>query len=116
MPNANVKATIRIIGLPNECDNLASESAGIAAEYFRSIVSGRMGETQAKRQDEGVLDLFFAELTNNPGQRGVFLFCGVPKEKRTIDNPEIKFFLSHAKFRDFDTSTLYFHCSETEYP
>jgi hypothetical protein len=103
----SILATVEVSGLPTGCDRFASEYAGIAPMAGCDAQSDQW--RQLKPNDErGRLDMFFAELANNPGQVGVMILEITHEEKLDSRNSRIQFVLKHAKFRKFDKSRIWF--------
>ena len=100
-------ATVTIDGLPETCQRTASECAGIA-ELIPCGLPEEWGDRMKPNDERGRLDMFFAELTNNPTHVGIILFRVGPNEKLDLRNSRIRFVLKHAKFRGFDKSRLSF--------
>ncbi len=105
-PDSVVTATVKISGFSEGCESTASESGGVAPVP----PSCPLDEWEVLRPNDerGRLDAFFAEIANNPASKGIFIFIGVPVQKRAINHPKIKFIVGHARFRKFDTGRLIF--------
>ncbi len=103
---ASVQATVKLLGVANGCQDTASGN-GTVAEKPPSCSLDEW--KRLKPNDErGRFDVFFAELLNNPENLGVLVFTGIRPEKRNSNSPKIKFFVKHAKFRNFDLSRVVF--------
>jgi len=102
MAGSSVTATIDVGGAPAECSCpvTASETAGVAPNPEAVLVD----EFGALPNDDirGRLDLFFAELSNNPNNQGYIINYGTPAQiaarERLITN--------HITFRGFDRSRI----------
>lgn len=104
--NSIVKASVKIDGIPDGCDNSASETAAIAETPSCCFL---VSWGSLKPDDErDHLDLFFAELQNNPTDTGLIVLAITNKEKLNLTNSRIRFVIKHAKFRKFDFIRLKF--------
>ena len=103
---STVTATAAISGLPDGCKNTASEKGGVASLPIGEPVDefGKMSSNDQR----GRLDLFFADLSNNPTSLGFIQFYD-------LDNGalqrRVRFVLAHARFRKFDRRKLSFNLS-----
>ncbi len=101
--DSTVTATVQLSGFdPNctECPAEASESAPVAPNPEAILVDefGRLSNDEIRAK----LDIFFAELSNNPGDMGYIINYGTSREiaarERLITN--------HITFRRFDRSRI----------
>lgn len=102
----SLRATVNVKGLPAPCSNTASEVVGVAPrmEWHSTDEWGDLPNDDQR----GRLDLFFAELSNNPSHKGlIFIYT---KNKRT-ERRRLKLVLDHARFRKFDKG-LFVFCLE----
>jgi hypothetical protein len=107
-----VTATVELGGLPFLCPRSASETVGIDQGIACSMPSDEW--SALKPDDERTrLDMFFAELSNNPNDTGLIILRVEEGDKIGPDNRRIQFVLKHAKFRRFDKRRLWF-AIETE--
>lgn len=104
--DTNIKATVRIDGIPSGCENSAVEMAGIAQPP--PLCSLDSWSILKPNEERARLDSFFIELQNDPTQNGLILLVVVNKEKLDPTNSRIKFVVKHAKFRKFDVNRLIF--------
>lgn len=102
-----VRAKVEIEGLPLNCERTASETAGIAEVIACGLPADEWGEMKPN-DERGRLDLFFAELANNPDQVGLIVFKVKAGDRLDPSNNRIQFFLKHVKFRKFDKSRIWF--------
>lgn len=102
----NVTATVRILNAPAGCKDSASEVIGVAQkpEIHSLDEWGEMTSNEIR----GRLDMFFAEVVNNPNYYGVVVFYGEKEKRRNVMSSRLKLFVSHAKFRKFDLGQLVF--------
>lgn len=102
LAGSSVTATVEIGGLDPSCScpTTASETAGVAPNPEPVLVDefGKMPNDDIR----GRLDLFFAELSNNPNNQGYIINYGTPREiaarERLVTN--------HINFRGFDRSRI----------
>ena len=112
MAGEAVKANLNVTGLPETCLGTASELANVA-DIHRCGHPDEWGPM--KLDDErGRLDLFLAELANNPRDVGLIVFRVDSKERLDSRNARIKFALKHVKFRGFDKSRIWFLLEPSE--
>lgn len=104
--STNIKATVKIDGIADGCENSASELAGIAPK----IEGDSLDEWGIiKPNDEkSRLDPFFSQLDNNPTYIGLIILDATHKERFDPTNARIQFIIKHAKFRQIDISRLVF--------
>lgn len=102
MANSSVTATVELGGLPDGCDcpKRASETAGVAPapEAVKIDEFGKLPNDDIR----GRLDVFFAELANNPTNQGYIINYGTPKEIAARE----KLITNHINFRKFDRSRV----------
>jgi hypothetical protein len=103
MAGSSVTATVNIGGAPAtcSCDGVsASETGGIATLPEPVLVD----EFGAMPNDDirGRLDLFFAELSNNPNNQGYIINYGTPAQVATRE----RLIRNHIAFRRFDASRI----------
>lgn len=103
----SVKATVDVGGLPQNCDRLASEMGGVDALPACGLPIDEWGEMKPN-DERGRLDVFFAELMNNPDHVGVIILQVKAGEKLDPTNSRIQFVLRHVKFRKFNKSRIWF--------
>lgn len=107
-----ITATVEVDGLPQNCTRSASETAGVA-----QTIIGCAGDEwgDLKPNDErGRLDMFFAELSNNPNDVGLLIFRVKSGDRLDPSNSRIQFVLKHAKFRKFDKNRIWFALETAE--
>jgi hypothetical protein len=103
----SITATVQVDGLQQDCGRSASETAGIAPIICHGYPVDEWGEM--KRNDErGRLDLFFAELSNNPDDVGMIVFRVNAGDRLDQTNRRIQFVLKHVKFRKFNKNRIWF--------
>ncbi|MEQ1761894.1 MAG: hypothetical protein ABL984_01980 [Pyrinomonadaceae bacterium] len=100
---ATLVVTVTVTGLPVGCANsftmvsaIASRSHSYPIDEFVAI---------SKNDQRGRLDLFFAELLENPSNTG---FVTVYRRNQKEADSALRLYLSHARFRKFDVSRLTF--------
>lgn len=102
MANSSVTATVNIGGAPAGCDCpvSASEVGGIA-DLPRPVLVDEFG---AMPNDDirGRLDLYFAELSNNPNNQGYIINYGTPAQVAARE----RLIRNHIAFRRFDASRI----------
>jgi len=102
MAGSSVTATVEIGGLDPACNcpRTASETAGVAPKPDAVMIDefGKMPNDDIR----GRLDIFFAELSNNPGNQGYIINYGTPKEIAARE----KLITNHINFRKFDRSRI----------
>lgn len=107
----NITAEVTVEGLPNQCDNKAVESAPVDFKLpncnFDEFSDLKPNEIRAK------MDIFFAELANNPSDIGLIILYVGSDEKQTPDNSRLTLIAKHAKFRKFDLGRLVFKIEST---
>lgn len=98
-----LKATALVNGLVTGCPN----SAAASIEVVRAPHIGAIDEWGEMPNDDqrGRLDLFFAEMSNNPGYKGLIVMYS---KNRTVERRRLNLYLDHARFRKFDKSELTF--------
>jgi hypothetical protein len=98
----SVKATVDIGGTDPTCvcPTTASETGGVAEPPIAPLID----EFGAMPNDDirGRLDLFFAELANNPNNQGYIINYGTPAQIATRE----KLMRSHIAFRKVDASRI----------
>lgn len=107
-----VSATVEIDGLPQHCENTASESAGISPKVECSCWD-EWGELKPN-EERGRLDFFFAELSNNPKDVGVIVLRIGSDDRLDPRNSRIKFVMKHIKYRAFDKNRIWFLLEPSE--
>lgn len=102
MAGSSVTATVDIGGAPVDCSCpvQGSETAGVAPKPDPVLVD----EFGAMPNDDirGRLDLFFAELSNNPNNQGYVINYGTPAQIATRE----RLIRNHIAFRRFDASRI----------
>jgi hypothetical protein len=102
MAGSSVTATVELGGLPAGCNcpNSASETSGIAPKPDSVLVDefGKLPNDDIR----GRLDIFFAELSNNPNNQGYIINYGTDKEIAARE----KLITNHINFRKFDRSRI----------
>lgn len=102
MAGTSVTATVELGGLPAGCNcpNSANETAGIAPKPDAVLVDefGKLPNDDIR----GRLDIFFAELSNNPNNQGYIINYGTDKEIAARE----KLITNHINFRKFDRSRV----------
>jgi hypothetical protein len=100
---STIRATVQLSGFDTNCDecpNEASESAPVAPNPEAILVDdfGKLSNDEIRAR----LDNFFADLSNNPSDRGYIINYGTSREiaarERLITN--------HIRFRNFDASRI----------
>lgn len=99
----NIQATVTVAGFPAHCSNIASEIVGVESQ-IQWHATDEWGELPNDDQ-RGRLDLFFAELSNNPSHMGLIF---IDAENQATERRRLKLVLDHARFRKFDKSQLLF--------
>jgi len=99
----NVKATVLVSGLKADCASTASETAGVEPEPHIGVID-EWGEMPNDDQ-RGRLDVFFAELSNNPNHKGLII---IYSKNKAVERRRLKLYLDHARFRKFDKGLLTF--------
>lgn len=108
----NITAEVTVEGLPNQCDNKAVESAPVEAQL--PICSLDEFSNLKPNQIRAKMDIFFEELSNNPGDIGVIILYVTSEEKQTPDNARLTLIAKHAKFRKFDLGRIIFKIEPTD--
>ncbi len=102
LSNTSVTATLDIGGTDPTCGctTQATETAGVGVKPGPVLVD----EFGAMPNDDirGRLDLFFAELSNNPNNQGYIINYGTPAQVATRE----KLIRNHITFRRFDASRI----------
>jgi hypothetical protein len=83
---------------PIECGNVVDEWEGLKPNDERRR-----------------LDLFFAELSNNPLNTGVVVLQITEKERFDSGNKRLQFVVKHVRFRKFDLNRIWFVIERTGY-
>ena len=100
-----IKATVRVSGFPERCENSASATESILYLELESIDSWTALKPNEQRAR---LDAFFSELASNPTNNGFFLLGVSSNQKFDSTNPRVQFIARHARFRKFDLKRLVF--------
>lgn len=102
MAGSSVTATVELGGAPAGCSCPTSDSAtnGVAPNPDPVLVDefGKMPNDDIR----GRLDLFFAELSNNPNNQGYIINYGSPREVAARE----RLITNHINFRKFDRSRI----------
>lgn len=106
-PNSVVKATVKIEGIPGFCQNSASEQAGVAPKFGCGMPLDEWGKLKPN-DIRGRLDVFFADISNNPDSTGSITLYTLGSERRDAENSRVKLIVQHSKFRKFDLSRFIF--------
>lgn len=107
LAGSSIKASVEVIGLPPNCERAASETAGIVERLRCGLPADEWGEM--KPNDERArLDMFFAEIVNNPNNVGLIRLRTKRGERMDPANKRIQFVLRRIKFRKFDKSRIWF--------
>ncbi len=103
----HITVTVEVKGLPINCEKVMSETALIQdlGHWDWDIAAYGVLKPIDERSR---LDLFFAELSNNPSNSGLIILRILPNGRRDIRNRRLQFILKHAKYRSFDRSRLWF--------
>lgn len=112
-PGAIITATVKIYGLPNGCDNIASETGVVDPLIGCSMPSNEWGDLKPN-EIRAHMDAFFAELSNNPDNLGVALLAVTENETLDSTNRRLQLLVKHAKFRKFDLERLVFKMERSE--
>jgi hypothetical protein len=112
-PGSTITASVKIGGLPAGCENTASESGPV---NFLIGCGAPLDEWSQLKPNEirAHMDVFFAELSNNPDNLGVVLLT--VKDDETLDptNKRLQLLVKHAKFRKFDLERIVFKMERSE--
>lgn len=103
----DITATVDVGGLPENCERTASEATGIAPRIPCGLPADEWYGEMKPNDRRGLLDVFFAELANNPESVGLIVLRVLPNEKLDPSNSRIRFVLKHIEFRDFDKSRIW---------
>ncbi len=105
-----ITGNVAVAGLPFGCANEASESAPIFSIGCGSPLDewGRIKQNEIRAK----MDIFFAELSNNPNDTGLVIFHITAQEKQTPDNSRIQLIVKHARFREFDLSRIFLRSNQ----
>ncbi|HLA96020.1 MAG TPA: hypothetical protein VK612_09880, partial [Pyrinomonadaceae bacterium] len=102
MAGGSVTATVEIGGADPSCGcpTTDSETVGIEAKPTAPLIDefGKLPNDDIR----GKLDVFFAELSNNPANQGYIINYGTPKEVAARE----KIITNHIAFRRFDRSRI----------
>ena len=112
MAGANVTATIDVSGLRPDCIRTRSESAPIDFGIVCDLVLDEWGGLKPN-DVRSRLDNFFAELANNPLNRGVVVLHVNDNERFDSGNKRLKFVVKHARFRELDLNRIWFVLDQT---
>ena len=112
LEGSSITATVELDGISISCDRSASETAGIAQTLI-GCAADEWGDLKPT-DERGRLDLFFAELSNNPNNIGLLILRVKEGDKLDPGNSRIQFVLRHAKFRKFDKSRIWFALETAE--
>jgi hypothetical protein len=115
MAGGSVTAMVRINGLPSNCEKNGEETAPIDQPPAWCWDLDSYGPLKPNEQRSRI-DTFFAELSNNPTNIGLFVLRVTHREKLDSRNSRIQFILRHAKFRNFDRGRLWFALELVEEP
>jgi hypothetical protein len=103
---AEVVAEVNIVGLSNECDANASGIA-LVAPLSDDILIDQFGRV-SWNEERGRLDVYFAELSNNPKQVGVIVIETPKKYGFDPGKKRIRRIFQHVDYRKFDGTRLIF--------
>lgn len=107
-----IKATVTIGGLPAGCKNNASETGPVDQRLPQCSLDSwgdlKPNEVRAK------MDIFFAELSNNPKDIGVISLYVKETQPLNATNKRLLLIKKHAIFRDFDLSRIVFNMELSE--
>lgn len=100
---STITATVELSGFdPNctECPKTASESAPVDPELGAILIDefGKLSNDEIRAK----LDIFFAELSNNPSDQGYIINYGTSREIATRE----RLIQNHIRFRRFDASRI----------
>lgn len=105
-----IEATAKITGLPEDCKNSYSESFGVESlpPWCSIDEVGKMPKNDLR----GRLDLYFAELNNNPSSIGWIdvYFAKADSRKHKLDH--LSTIVKHSAFRKFDLSRIRFSITD----
>lgn len=108
---AEVVAQIKVNGLPAGCERIATETANVIGRIGHLIPSDEWAD-QEPEDENGRLDVFFAELQNNPSHVGfIILFIG-KDGKREEGMERVRRIIKHSNYREFDKSRFEFAISK----
>jgi hypothetical protein len=110
----NVEAKVKVGPMPNGCETTASEMAAVAG--LPTSCPGQQWGKIKPNEERAQYDSFFAELENNPTDKGFILLSITQQEKLGSTNARILFATKHAKFRKFDISRLVFGLVASDEP
>ena len=98
-----MKAIVEVDGLATGCPYSASANLAVVPEPHIGVID-EWGELPNDDQ-RGRLDLFFAELSHNPNQKGLII---IYSKNKAVERRRLKLYLNHARFRKFDKGLLTF--------
>ncbi len=110
---ANLKATVAIKGLPENCSNIKSEVAGIATNICDRIEFDNYGKIPL--MDEiARLDNFMASLSQDESYKG-YIHITTDKDESIEEVKEhIQLLLKHIRFREFPKEKIIFAIEKSE--
>lgn len=108
----NVLAEVTVRGLPDGCKNTASEYAPIDEELPHCSLDewGDLDPNEVRAK----MDVFFADLSNNPDDLGLIILYVTDKESFYVANERLQLIVKHAKFRKFDLARIVFKMEHSE--
>jgi len=104
---SNVTATVTIDGPNPRCPKTASGIAPVASLPIGEPIDD-WPDSLPSNDKRARLDMFFAELANNPNHVGVMVVKVTGEERQDGRNPRVQFVLRHARFRHFDKGRIWF--------
>lgn len=114
MADSNVTATLKVVGLPAGCNDIASEMGSIAAMAGCGAPMdefGRLSRSNVKMR----IDNFYIRLVNDPDAEGL-IFVGLDeKESRALKLSYLNSIYDAILFRKLDPSRVTFVVSERYY-
>lgn len=101
----SITATVEVDGLPQGCERVAHETAGIASSRVGHVYPLDEFGDLPRNDQRGRLDLFLHELRQNPNNRG---FVDIYRSDRKKADAIMRLYVSHLRFRKFDLSRISF--------
>lgn len=107
-----VKATVSIGGLSSNCANSAWERGPVDQRLPQCSLDswGNLSPNEVRAK----MDIFFAELSNNPKDIGVISLNVKENQPLNANNKRLLLIKKHAIFRDFDLSRIVFNLELSE--
>lgn len=112
---STITATVKIMSRATGCSAFLSESASVnwagpgPDHYWWDVSVSKRGDLKAQ------LDLFFAELTNNPSNEGVIELTFTKEDSKSRKISRLNIIRKHILFRRFDPSRISFYFKTSEF-